>query len=413
MKAEIITIGDELLIGQTIDTNSAWLASEINKIGFEIYQITSVSDKKDRIIKALRDAEGRSDVVLITGGLGPTSDDITKPVLCEFFNTRLVPNKEVLDMIKGILSRRGLSLNENNRKQAEVPESCLILPNGAGTAPGMWFEQGGSVFISMPGVPLEMKHIATEHVIPALRKRFVSQTILHRNIMTYGTFEARLAEILTDFEQNMPDSVKLAYLPSYGVIKLRLTSSGNNEDDVRNNIDIQADKLYKLIPQYIYGENEISLEEAVGALLVKSGSTLCTAESCTGGQIAQMITSVPGCSAYFKGSVIAYDNGIKTGLLGVPDDIIQKYGAVSSHAVEALAERSRLLLGSDYSVATSGIAGPGGGTDEKPVGMVWIAVSSGSGTFSEKFVFGNDRNINIKRFSLAALNMLRKQIIRE
>lgn len=411
MKAEIITIGDELLIGQTIDTNSAWMGAELSRIGFEVFRITSISDKKQQIIHTLSEATGRSDVILITGGLGPTSDDITRLALCEFFNTILVPDKKVLEMIEKMLVRRNFPMNENNRRQAEVPQSCRVLYNATGTAPGMWFEKGGSIFVSMPGVPLEMKHIMTEHVLPELKKRFTSQVIVHRNIMTYGTAEARLAELLTGFEAGLPPQIKLAYLPSLGIIKLRLTGSGADISQLSDLIESQVKKLYETIPEFIYGENEETLEMAVGRHLKNINSTLATAESCTGGKIAQMITSVPGCSAYFKGSVIAYDNKVKTDLLNVPEKTIAEFGAVSRETVELMAKGARNLFNTGFAVAVSGIAGPDGGTDEKPVGTVWIAVASEKNIVSEKYVYGNDRNINIKRFSIAALNLLSRQIL--
>jgi nicotinamide-nucleotide amidase len=411
MKAEIITIGDELLIGQTIDTNSAWMGAELSAIGFEIVQITSISDKKDRIINTLEGKVGRSDVILITGGLGPTSDDITKQTLCEFFETRLVFDEEVFRGIEKMMLHRNFQMNENNRRQAEVPESCRVLSNSTGTAPGMWFEKGGTIFISMPGVPNEMKHIMTEHVIPELKNRFTSQHIIHRNIMTYGTFEAKLAEILSDFETGLPDNIKLAYLPSSGVIKLRLTGMGIDSLNLSKAIEDQVSKLYRIIPDLIYGENEESLEMVIGRLLKSKGQSVCTAESCTGGEISHLITSVPGSSAYFKGSVIAYDNSIKSQLLRVPEETITRYGAVSAETVEMMAVGARELFKTDFAVATSGIAGPDGGATDKPVGTVWICVSSKDRILVEKRTFGNDRVINIRRFSFAALNLLRKQII--
>jgi nicotinamide-nucleotide amidase len=411
MKAAIITIGDELLIGQTVDTNSAWMGAELSKSGFDVIRMTSIHDRRGDIIAALNDAAGKSDVVLITGGLGPTSDDITKQTLCEFFNTRLVIDNEVLGMIEGMMIRRNYPMNENNRRQAEVPESCRVIKNGAGTAPGMWFEKDGTIYISMPGVPNEMKHIMTEHVLPELNKRFTSQTIIHRNIMTYGTFEAKLAETLTGFEAALPENIILAYLPAQGVIKLRLTATGTDREALSNLVNNQVDKLYKTIPELIYGENEESLEMVIGKLLKAKSKTVSTAESCTGGEIAHMLTSVPGSSDYYKGSVIAYDNSVKTQLLGVQQDIINNYGAVSEDVVREMAIGVRNLLGTDYAVATSGIAGPDGGTEAKPVGTIWIAVASGHGVITEKRVFGNDRITNIKRFSLTALNLLRKQII--
>jgi nicotinamide-nucleotide amidase len=412
MRAEIITIGDELLIGQTIDTNSAWMGSELSTAGFDVTRKISIHDRKSDILKALSETAGKSDVVLITGGLGPTSDDITKQTLCEFFSTRLVMNTEVLAMIEDMMRRRNFAMNENNRKQAEVPEACTVLTNAAGTAPGMWFEKDKTIFISMPGVPYEMKYIMNQHVLPELKKRFRSQIIIHKNIMTYGTPEARLAEILSKFETGLPEYIKLAYLPSSGIIKLRLTGTGSDRRFISDAIEDQVKKLYNIIPELIYGENEVSLEMVIGKLLREKKKTICTAESCTGGYVSHMITSVPGSSQCFMGSIIAYANEIKTRVLGVSGKIIEKEGAVSETVVKAMAEGVRELMKTDYSVATSGIAGPDGGTKEKPVGTLWIAVASGSGTVAEKHTFGTERNANITRFSLAALNLLRKQIIK-
>ena len=412
MKAEIITIGDELLIGQTIDTNSAWMGAELSLAGFDVHKKTTIHDNRSDILQALSDSSGKSDVVLITGGLGPTSDDITKQTLCEFFNTKLVLDEEVLDMIGKMMLRRNFPMNENNRRQAEVPESCMVLTNAAGTAPGMWFEKDDTIFISMPGVPVEMKYIMNRHVLPALKKRFTSQVIIHRNVMTYGVPEARLAEILTGFEAGLPGHIKLAYLPSSGIIKLRLTGSGHDQKSVSDSVEIQVNKLYTIIPDLIYGENEESLELVIGKLLREKKKTLCTSESCTGGNIAHLITCVPGSSDYFVGSVIAYSNSVKIQLLGIDERIIEKEGAVSEPVIRAMAEGAKRILKTDYCVATSGIAGPDGGTPEKPVGTIWIAVASESGTVAEKHIFGTDRIANITRFSLVALNMLRKQIIK-
>jgi nicotinamide-nucleotide amidase len=411
MKAQIITIGDELLIGQTIDTNSAWIGAELSKAGFDVVRKVTVHDRRPDILKVLTEVEGESDVIIITGGLGPTSDDITKPALCEFFNTRLVINNEVLAMVENMMLRRNFPMNENNRRQAEVPESCRVLTNAAGTAPGMWFEKERTIFISLPGVPSEMKYIMNQHVMPALKKRFTSQFIIHRNIMTYGAPEAKLAEMLESFEAGLPENIKLAYLPSSGIIKLRLTGTGANQGKIEESVKEQVKRLYSIIPELIYGENEESLEMVIGKLLRDKKKTLCTAESCTGGNIAHMITSVPGSSDYFKGSVIAYANSIKTELLGIDEKLIEKYGAVSEPVVISMAEGARRLLKADFAVATSGIAGPDGGTIEKPVGMLWTAVASESGTIAEKHTLGTDRIINITRFTTVALNMLRKQII--
>ncbi|MDQ1297183.1 MAG: CinA-like protein [Bacteroidota bacterium] len=315
MKAQIITIGDELLIGQTVDTNSAWIGAEMSKLGFDVWRKLSVHDIREDILESLKESAGKSDVVLITGGLGPTSDDITKQTLCEFFNTRLIVDNEVLLMVEEMMRRRNFPMNENNRRQAEVPESCRVLKNSAGTAPGMWFEKDGTIYISMPGVPHEMKYIMTEHVLHELKQRFTSQVIIHRNIMTYGTPEARLAELLQGYEASLPAEIKLAYLPTAGIIKLRLTAKRSDRNFLNMAINEQVSNLYKTIPDLIYGENEETFEVVIGKLLKEKKKTLSTCESCTGGRIAEMITSVPGSSDYFKGSVIAYDNSVKTELI--------------------------------------------------------------------------------------------------
>lgn len=413
MKAQIITIGDELLIGQTVDTNSAWMGAELSKRGFDICRKISIHDRREDILGALAEVTGKSDIVLITGGLGPTSDDITKQTLCEFFCTKLVTNQVVLDMIEEMYRKRNWPMNDNNRRQAEVPEACRVLTNAAGTAPGMWFEKERTIFISMAGVPHEMIYIMKEHVLPELEKRFSTQAIIHKNIMTYGIGESSLAEILTGFEKDLPAEIKLAYLPSYGIIKLRLTATGPDKLHLENIVEHQVKKLYNTIPDLIYGEDEESFEAAIGSKLKEKGATLCTAESCTGGKIASMITSIPGSSAYYMGSVIAYDNTVKEDLLGVTPETLEKYGAVSRECVEEMAEGARRLLKTDYSVATSGIAGPDGGTREKPVGTIWIAVTSESGTKAQRYNFGTDRIININRFSVAALNLLWKEISKQ
>jgi nicotinamide-nucleotide amidase len=411
MKASIITIGDELLIGQTVDTNSAFIGAEMSRLGFDVHRITSIHDRREDILNTLQEAVGKSDVVLITGGLGPTSDDITKQTLCEFFDTKLVLNNEVLDMITQMMARRNFAMNENNRKQAEVPESCRILRNETGTAPGMWFEKENTIFVSMPGVPHEMQHIMTERVLPDLKARFTSQVIIHRNIMTYGTFEAKLAEILTDFEAELPKNIKLAYLPASGVIKLRLTGTGTERTQLQRQVDEQVERLYAEIPQYIYGENEEPFQVVLGKLLKERKQTMCTAESCTGGEIAHLITSVRGSSEWYKGTVVAYANEIKTNLLGVDTELIRNHGAVSEEVVRAMARGALKRFSADFAVATSGIAGPDGGSEEKPVGTIWISVASSNEIVAEKLQFGKDRITNIMRFSTAALNLLRKQII--
>lgn len=411
MKAQIITIGDELLIGQTIDTNSAWIGAELSRIGFHVIRKISVHDLRKDILDVLADTAGKSDVVLVTGGLGPTSDDITKQTICGFFGTKLVINNEVLGMITEMMKKRNYAMNKNNLRQAEVPESCKVLKNEAGTAPGMWFEKDKTIFIFMPGVPYEMKYIMKEHVLPELSKRFKSQVIIHRNIMTYGGFEAKLAEMLEGFESSLPPEIKLAYLPASGIIKLRLTGTGTNRESVEKMIEEKVRKLYELIPELIFGEDEEPFEVVIGKLLVERNQTICTAESCTGGNVAHLLTTVPGSSRYYRGSVVAYDNKVKEDVLKVPAEIINKYGAVSEKVARLMSEGARRLMKADYALATTGIAGPDGGTDSKPVGTIWIAVSSAKGTIAENRVFGNERIVNIDRFSIAALGLLRNHII--
>jgi nicotinamide-nucleotide amidase len=409
--AEIITVGDEILIGQTVDTNSAWMGMQLSMRGIRVNRITSVSDRREEIISALNEALGRAPLVLMTGGLGPTSNDITKETLAEYFGTRLVMDYEVLAEISERIAKRNLEMNENNRRQALVPECCRVLANRSGTAPGMLFEKDGKIIVSMPGVPFEMKHIMQIHVLPMLESMSGGRTIVHRNIMTYGTFEAKLAERLEGFESQLPDSVRLAYLPAHGVIKLRLTGSGDDGENVRRTGEEQVRKLYEIIPDVIYGENEVTLEETVGRLLLDSKLTLSTAESCTGGRIASLITSVPGSSAWFTGSVVAYDNSVKTGVLGVNPQTISRFGAVSEETAREMAEGMLRLAKTDYSIAVTGIAGPEGGTPEKPVGTVWIALASRNGVTAERHRFADDRAINISRSAYTALNLLRKQII--
>lgn len=409
--AEIITIGDELLIGQTVDTNSAWMGAELSLAGIRVNRITSISDNREEIIRVLDESLSRADIILVTGGLGPTSDDITKETLCGYFGGKMVLSEEVLKDITDRLRRRNFPMNDNNRRQAMVPDNCTVLRNATGTAPGMLFKRGEKAVISMPGVPHEMKYIMNEHVLPLLSQKVTGSVIIHKNIMTFGTFEALLAERLWTFEKELPGRIKLAYLPAQGIIKLRLTAAGDNYSEIRELVDLQVKNLYGIIPDVIYGEDEVTLEEIIGKLLSDNNLTVSTAESCTGGRIASLITSVAGSSGWYKGSVIAYDNSIKVNILDVNADIISGHGAVSMETATAMAEGVRNLTGTDFSVAVTGIAGPSGGTPEKPVGTVWIAVASEKGTVTEKQTFGDDRLTNISRSSYSALNLLRKQII--
>ena len=407
MKAEIITIGDEILIGQTVDTNSAWMGQQLNLLGIEVYQVTSVHDDRKHILKALAEAEQNSDLVLITGGLGPTKDDITKKTLCEYFNTKLVFHPEVLEHVRSLLSTRNVVINKLNQDQALLPENCTVLHNSAGTASGMWFERNNTIFVSMPGVPFEMEAIMTEEVFPRLKKLGITQSIVHKTVLTIGIPESMLAERLERWEDSLPEFVKLAYLPSPMMVKLRLSGYGTDDAAIKAEIDKQVKELLTIIPEAVYGFDNDNMGIALGRMLMAEGKTMATAESCTGGSIAQFITSNPGSSAYFKGGVVAYSNEIKSNLLGVPSELIKTVGAVSQEVAEAMALGAQKVLGVHYTVATTGIAGPDGGTDEKPVGTVWIAVAGPAGVSSKKYIFKHNRERNIIRTTHTALNMLR------
>ena len=413
MKAEIITIGDEILIGQIVDTNSAWMGRQLNLRGIEVYQVTSVHDDHDHILTALANAEKKADLVLITGGLGPTKDDITKKCLCEYFNTELVFHPEVLEHVRSLLSSRNVAVNQLNRDQALLPASCTVLHNSAGTASGMWFERNNTIFVSMPGVPFEMEAIMTEEVFPRLGKLGISQSIVHKTVLTIGLAESMLAEKIEQWESALPAFIKLAYLPSPMMVRLRLSGYGTEQSVIADEIDRQVKQLQSIIPEFIFGFDDENLGLVIGRILVQAGKTLALAESCTGGSIAQFITSNTGSSAYFKGGVVAYSNEIKNKLLDVPMNLIAEHGAVSQQVAEAMAAGAQNSLGADYAVATTGIAGPDGGSDEKPVGTVWIAVAGPSGIRSKMFIFRHNRERNIIRTTHTALNMLRTFIITE
>jgi len=413
MKAELITIGDEILIGQIVDTNSAWMGQQLNMLGIEVYQVTSVHDNHDHILKAFQEAEQNADLVLITGGLGPTKDDITKKCLCEYFNTKLVLNPAVLDHVQSLLSSRNVVINELNRDQALLPASCTVLHNSVGTASGMWFEKNNTIFVSMPGVPFEMEAIMTEEVFPRLAELGIVQNIVHRTVLTIGLPESMLAEKIEEWESALPSFIKLAYLPSQMMVRLRLSGYGTDKKLIETEISSQVDKLLTIIPENIFGFDDENLGLVIGRMLVETGNTLALAESCTGGSIAHFITSNPGSSAYFKGGLVAYSNEIKNKLLNVPVDLIEKYGAVSQEVAEAMAVGACTMLNADYSVATTGIAGPDGGTTEKPVGSVWIAVAGPSGVKSKQYNFKHNRERNIIRTTHTALNLLRTIMISE
>ena len=413
MKTEIITIGDEILIGQIVDTNSAWMGQQLNLNGIEVYQVTSVHDNHAHIIKALADAEKNVDLVLITGGLGPTKDDITKDCLCEYFGTELVYYPEVFEYIQSLLTSRNVTINQLNRDQALMPVSCTILQNSAGTASGMWFEQNGTIFVSMPGVPFEMEAIMTEEVFPRLIKRGIMQSIVHKTILTYGLAESMLAEKIERWESALPDYIKLAYLPSALTVRLRLSAYGTDKSMLAAQIDQQVQELLKIIPEYVFGFDDDNMALIIGRMLVKFCHTLAVAESCTGGNIAHSITSNAGSSEYFKGGVVAYSNEIKSKLLNVPSVMIETYGAVSQQVAESMAVGAQNALNADFSIATTGIAGPDGGSNDKPIGTVWIAVAGPSGVKSEKFIFRHNRERNIIRSTQSALDLLRKLILND
>jgi nicotinamide-nucleotide amidase len=412
MKAEIITIGDEILIGQVVDTNSAYLATELNKLGISVSRITSIPDLHDSIIKAFDEATTRADLIISTGGLGPTSDDITKHTLAEYFGGKLVVVPAVLQKISSLLASRGVVMNERNRKQAELPDNCELLNNSAGTAQGMWFKKEGRDFISLPGVPFEMKAIFREEMEPRLKKRFILPAIQHFTVLTHGVPESEMANRLQDWEKNLPENLKLAYLPSPGLLRLRITgkTSGDSEE-LKALLGTEVEKLKEIIGKHIYGYNDDKLEVIIGNLLKKNNLTLSLAESCTGGLISLLITSVPGASSYYKGGIIAYSNEVKTSDLNVSPYTILINGAVSQAVVEQMAEGVRTRYQADYSIAVSGIAGPSGGTEEKPVGTTWIAVASKNRIVSRIHNFGEDRGRNMQKAAIAGLFMLREEII--
>jgi nicotinamide-nucleotide amidase len=410
MLAEIITIGDELLIGQVIDTNSAWIAEQLNLIGIRVHQITSISDNKQHILSTLAEASRRAKLILITGGLGPTKDDITKHTLCEYFNTELVFSEEAYKNVEKLFAARGVAVTELNRLQAMVPANCRVIPNPNGTAPCMWFEKEGCIYVSMPGVPFEMKAIMHEGIIPELLKG-LNQVIIHRTILTEGVGESHLASLIEPWEDALPSFIKLAYLPQPGMVRLRLTAIGTDRKLLQAAINKAEKELLPIAGKFIFGFDTDTMESVVGQLLRNKSLTVSTAESCTGGTIAQLITSIAGSSDYFKGSVVAYSNEIKARILGVPQQTLIEFGAVSEQTVIAMAEGVRLLFSTDFAIAVSGIAGPGGGTDEKPVGTTWIAIATPTKTIAKKFLLGDHRGRNIRKASLAALNMLRLTLI--
>ncbi len=413
--ASIITIGDELLIGQVIDTNSAWMAQELNKIGVWVQHRIAVGDVWNDIWSALDEEGKRSDIILITGGLGPTADDITKPLLCNYFNGKMIIDQPTLDHVSYLFEhvfKRPMPLLERNRQQAEVPDTCTVLKNERGTAPGMLFEKDKKIFVSLPGVPHEMKGLITDHVLPQLAKRFQLQDISHRTLLTVGVGESFLAEMIKEFETGLPDHIKLAYLPNNSLVRLRLTGWGDKEK-LEKELDHFFMQLKDLVKEYMVIDEDISMEAFIGRLLKANNNTVSTAESCTGGYISHLLTSIPGSSSYFAGGVVGYDNSVKKNVLGVSEETLQNAGAVSEETVIQMVKGALRLMKTDYAIAVSGIMGPDGGTVEKPVGTVWIAVSNDMDTETKKFSFRFERRRNVELTVINALNLLRLFILKQ
>ncbi|VBB45320.1 CinA-like protein [uncultured Paludibacter sp.] len=408
---EIITIGDEILIGQIVDTNSAWMAVELNKAGFQISQVTSIHDDVNHIKSALDLALFGNDIVLITGGLGPTKDDITKHTLAEYFDSEMIFDESVLKNIENIFRNRNIKINELTRNQALVPEKCTVIQNLVGTAPVMWFEHDGKVVVSMPGVPFEMKRAMSDEIIPRLTRKFKPTSVIHKTVQTYGTGESALALQIADWENSLPENLHLAYLPNFGIVKLRL--SGTSEDPLQLEFEMnqQIHSLVQILGNAIFAFEDKPLEVILLDKLKKKNWTISTAESCTGGNIAHRLTLIPGASEVFKGSVVSYSNEVKKNMLGVSEDDLKEFGAVSKTVVEQMALGACKFLQTDISVAVSGIAGPTGGTEEKPIGTVWIAVANGNEVMSKQYDFGNYSRENfIERSTMAALMMILENI---
>lgn len=411
-KAIIISIGDEILYGQTLDTNSHWISGELDNLGVRVLKKVTISDTREAILSNIKEAESLADIVLITGGLGPTSDDLTKPCLAEYFDVPLKRNEEAYTNIQAIFEKAGWEMNESNEEQADLPANCIAIKNPIGTASGMWFDSNNKVIVSMPGVPFEMKHMMSETVLPRLKNQFADHGIYHRMIRTIGIGESKLAEIIKDWENDLPSGVKLAYLPTMGSVKLRLTSD-EDSDATKEKIQNLINEVLPLIDKYVYGFDDEEIPEAMGRILMERKLTLAVAESCTGGFLSHQITSVAGSSQWFRGAIIPYSNDLKRDLLGVDQKILDEDGAVSEPVVLALAQNVRTSLKTDIGISVSGIAGPGGGTEEKPVGTVWIGYADEHKSVAKKFRFIRDREINIKYSAIAALNMMRINLDKE
>lgn len=406
MLTEIITIGDEILIGQIVDTNSAWMAKQLNLIGVSVKQITSVSDDEQHILSALADAETRADIILITGGLGPTKDDITKKTLAKYFNMGFRNDAGALEMVRQIFEKFKRPLLDINIQQADVPDGCEVIVNKNGTAPCMWFEQHDKIFVSMPGVPYEMMYLMDDEVLPRIKSRFKLPSIVHKTILTANIGESFLAKEIEEIEDSLPPHIKLAYLPKLGQVRLRLSAKGDNELTLKAEVEVYAQQIITKIKKFVVIDEDLPLEQAILNMMKSKGLTLSTAESCTGGYIAHLITQHPGCSSVFWGGAVAYAYELKESILGVKEVTLSKFGAVSEETVTEMAEGAIKHFKTDYAIAVSGIAGPDGGTEDKPVGTVWIAISSKNKTVAKVFNFSNKRLQNIERSAASALMML-------
>ena len=419
MTAEILTIGDEILIGQITNTNSVWIAQQLNQMGIKVVHMASVADDEAAIIKAFNDCLTRAQFVFITGGLGPTKDDITKKTFSKYFNSPLVIDKDVLADVSSFFLKRDKVVSQLNQNQALVPKDCFVIRNPNGTAPGMWIKKQNTVFISMPGVPYEMKALMLDTIIPKIKNENALPHIYHKTVLTQGIGESALAELIETWEDNLiHKNIKLAYLPQPGIVRLRLSTSGNNLENLKTNVEDEIKNLNTLINKYIYGyenygEETPSLQKIVSELLLQRNQTLALAESCTGGYLSSLFTALPGASNIFKGAIIPYTNTAKHQLLQVDESLFNTVGAVSKECVQQLAQNVLKKFNSTYSIAISGIAGPTGGTDEKPVGTIWVAVANQQKCLAFKFQFGDDRGRNIVMTSNAALNLLRKFILKE
>jgi nicotinamide-nucleotide amidase len=414
VNASIITIGDELLIGQTIDTNSAFIGQELNKIGIWVKRRVAVGDVWDDIWNALDEEKKHSDIIIITGGLGPTADDITKPLLCKYFGGKLVVNDEVLKHVEYLFEhvfKRPMPLLERNRKQAEVPDVCTVLMNEKGTAPGMLFKKDNKVFVSLPGVPYEMKGLMEKQVIPRLKESFTLPVIIHQTLLTVGVGESILADKIKDWEEKLPAYMKLAYLPHFGMVRLRITVTGDNKNVLEKELEEQFAQLKELVKEWLVIDEDMTLQQAIAKLLKERKQTSGTAESCTGGYIAHLLSRDPGSSSNYKGSIISYDNKVKEDVLGVKHETLETVGAVSEETIRQMVSGGLKQLKSDYVVATSGIMGPDGGSENKPIGLVWIGVGNKEKIIAKQFNFKFERSRNIEQTAIAALEMLRRFIL--